>query len=134
MYLKLPLVINVTLKNLDTSHRHLIKSIMARRKIELAKQFFTETTIHGCRYTVDRQFHICENIIWIFVTIFFFHIGAFLVYVSIVFKRWLMHSFKYFLLINIEFILTYSFLKKNTKVSKSETKNFKIWKGPYWNQ
>ena len=62
-------------------------SIMARRKIELAKQFFTETTIHGCRYTVDRQFHICENIIWIFVTIFFFHIGAFLVYVSIVFKR-----------------------------------------------
>ena len=56
---------------------------MAKQKIELAKQFFTETTIHGCRYTVDRQFHICENIIWIFVTVIFFHIGAYLVYVSI---------------------------------------------------
>ena len=67
--------------------RHKSPIIMARRKIELAKQFFTETTIHGCRYTVDRQFHICENIIWIFVTIIFFHIGAYLVYVSIFFKR-----------------------------------------------
>ena len=60
-------------------------TMLKKTKTELCKQFFTETTIHGCRYTVDRQFYLCENIIWAIITVIFFVIGACLIYVRLLY-------------------------------------------------
>ena len=49
---------------------------------ELFEQCLSDTSIHGFRYTIDRQFHICENILWTVLTFGFLSIGVYLVCVS----------------------------------------------------
>ena len=49
---------------------------------ELFEQCLTETSIHGFRYTVDKQFHFCENVFWTVVTLGFFSMGVYLVHVN----------------------------------------------------
>ena len=49
---------------------------------ELFHQCLSETSIHGFRYTVDKQFHICENVLWTVLTLGFLTMGIYLVHVS----------------------------------------------------
>ena len=49
---------------------------------ELFQQCLSETSIHGFRYTVDKQFHICENVLWTVLTLGFLSLGIYLVHVS----------------------------------------------------
>ena len=50
---------------------------------ELFHQCLSETSIHGFRYTVDKQFHICENVLWTVLTLGFLSLGIYLVHVCI---------------------------------------------------
>ena len=49
---------------------------------ELFHQCLSETSIHGFRYTVDKQFHFCENVLWTVLTLGFLSMGIYLVHVS----------------------------------------------------
>ena len=57
---------------------------MARKKTskELFEQCLSETSIHGFRYTVDKQFHLCENVFWTIITLGFILMGSYLVHVN----------------------------------------------------
>ena len=46
-------------------------------------QCLSDTSIHGFRYTVDRQLKVCENVLWTVLTFGFLSIGIYLVHVSI---------------------------------------------------
>ena len=43
----------------------------------------SDTSIHGFRYTVDRQLKVCENVVWTVLTFGFLSMGIYLVHVSI---------------------------------------------------
>ena len=43
----------------------------------------SDTSIHGFRYTVDRQLKVCENVLWTVLTFGFLSMGIYLVHVSI---------------------------------------------------
>lgn len=49
---------------------------------QLFVQWLTDTTIHGWRYTVNRELHLCENILWAIITISFIACGSFLIKVT----------------------------------------------------
>ena len=46
-------------------------------------QCLSDTSIHGFRYTVDRQLKVCENVLWTVLTFGFLSMGIYLVHVSI---------------------------------------------------
>lgn len=52
-----------------------------KTKKDLFVSFMSDTTLHGCRYTVDRQFHIFENCLWSVIVLVFFSLGSYLVVV-----------------------------------------------------
>ena len=46
-------------------------------------QCLSDTSIHGFRYTIDRQLKVCENVLWTVLTFGFLSMGIYLVHVSI---------------------------------------------------
>ena len=74
------------LSNFDISFKAALAyhTNMPRKKTskELFEQCLSETSIHGFRYTVDKQFHFCENVFWTIVTLGFVLMGVYLVHVN----------------------------------------------------